>query len=175
MCTPFHNIRLCRLIPARQTILESAWDYRDTNAGVYGIVPPLIRAWTSTETMVNTVVDLFNRSAKFVEEAEPEDTEVQTLSTVEVVKETKSQLPALAAVVFRCCSEREEWLERWVWRNFFLSWRGDGCNCPVLSPWTNRELKARKSASRNDSNSYVQLLFKRCVSAILLCRILHIV
>jgi hypothetical protein len=47
-----------------------------------------------------------------VEEAEPENAETQELTTVEVVKETKDQLPALAATVFRCCREREEWLER---------------------------------------------------------------
>lgn len=91
----------------------SAWSYRDTNAGVHGISGAMINAWTSSEPVVEIVLDFFNLVERRLSEAPPEAMDP-------VIQGLKNQLPKLASAVFRCFQERLGWLERFAQSGFFL-------------------------------------------------------
>ncbi|KAH8116942.1 Non-repetitive/WGA-negative nucleoporin C-terminal-domain-containing protein [Phellopilus nigrolimitatus] len=86
-------------------IMQSTWNYRDTNSGIYGLAKPMLNSWTSTPPVIDIVLDFFNLADKRLVETPPENAENA------IVREVRSQLPKLAAVVFRCFQERLEWLE----------------------------------------------------------------
>lgn len=89
----------------RQTILQSALDYRNYNQGVYGIELPLIEPWTGQPAIIDVVSDLFDMTAKLVEsqatETGPDASKAQA----------KAQLPELGMTLFACYSEWLQWLE----------------------------------------------------------------
>ena len=100
---------------SHQCIIQSAWDYRDTNAGVHGISGAMINAWTSSEPVVEIVLDFFNLVDRRLSEAPTEGTD-------HAIQSLKNQLPKLASAVFRCFQERQDWLERYVQAGC-LCWR----------------------------------------------------
>jgi nuclear pore complex protein Nup133 len=91
--------------PYYQTILESVFEYREYNSGVYGIELPLISPWTSTDQIINALLQIDELTDKNIE-----------LSRTELA-EPKSQIPRLVAVLFACFNERIEWLSRSVHRS----------------------------------------------------------
>ncbi|KAL7283436.1 hypothetical protein ACG7TL_002866 [Trametes sanguinea] len=86
------------------TILESAHSYRAYNLGVYGIVPPMMDPWTSRADVIDIVSELFTVTTQLVE-APTGDSETADSRSV-----PRSQLPELAACLFRCIQERLDWL-----------------------------------------------------------------
>ena len=86
-----------------QTVLRSAFQYRAYNLGVYGVEPPMIKAWTSRPMIIDAVLSLFDLTTKTVESS------ARTRD-----REPSSQLPALAAVLFKSIKERLDWLSRQV-------------------------------------------------------------
>ncbi len=106
-----------------QCVLQSAWNFRDTNAGVYGLSPAMHDAWTSGEAILDLLLDFFNMTAdKVVSESTGVATEGSraTRSRAPVaeggplVAQGRIQLTQLAEAVFRCFDERLSWLERYV-------------------------------------------------------------
>lgn len=91
-----------------QTVLKAAFDYRDYNLGVYGIELPMLKPWTSRNTVVDIVLGLFETTTKLVESPSSESEAVRMSS------EPNMQLPELAAILFSCIHERLEWLRRFV-------------------------------------------------------------
>lgn len=87
-----------------QIVLRSAFQYRAYNLRVYGIVPPMIKAWTSRPGVIDTVLSLFDLSSKTFESS-------GVLGGARE-KEPGSQLPALAAVLLESIKERLLWLSR---------------------------------------------------------------
>ena len=83
----------------------SAFEYREYNRGVYGVELPLDNPWTSKAGVVATVMELLAASIDMVESSTYDVTHNR-------LEEVKSQLPALASVVFECLNERLEWLRR---------------------------------------------------------------
>ncbi|KAI0065375.1 hypothetical protein BV25DRAFT_1880143 [Artomyces pyxidatus] len=86
------------------TILTSALEYREYNRGVYGILGPFSKPWTSKSEVINVVLELFDSTANYVETPSPDH---QRGSGVE----PKSQLPDLASILFACITERLDWLQ----------------------------------------------------------------
>ncbi|KAI0807541.1 hypothetical protein C8Q74DRAFT_1213431 [Fomes fomentarius] len=86
------------------TILQSAFNYREYNLGVYGISLPMINPWTSRMDVIDIVNELFNLTTALVE-APSGDSE-----NASVKKLPKSQLPELASCLFKCIQERLDWL-----------------------------------------------------------------
>ncbi|KAI5123360.1 hypothetical protein M0805_001781 [Coniferiporia weirii] len=95
---------LCRGADYLLCIMQSAWNYRDTNAGVYGIAGPMLDPWTSAPPIVDIVLEFFSLVEQHLTDTPPEMEDV-------VVREARSQLPQLAAAVFRSFQERHDWLE----------------------------------------------------------------
>ncbi|THH12017.1 hypothetical protein EW145_g257 [Phellinidium pouzarii] len=95
---------LCRGADYLLCIMQSAWSYRDTNAGVYGIAGPMLDPWTSVPLIIDIVVDFFTLMERHLTETPPEAEDA-------VVREARIQLPLLAAVVFRSFQERQDWLD----------------------------------------------------------------
>ena len=87
--------------------MQSAWSYRDTNAGVHGISGAMINAWTSSEPVFEIVLDFFNFVDRRLSEVPAEGMDPVTQSL-------RGQLPRLASAVFRCFKEKQDWLERFV-------------------------------------------------------------
>ncbi|KAF7967089.1 hypothetical protein HWV62_35891 [Athelia sp. TMB] len=83
------------------TVLKSAFDYRDYNLGVYGIELPMIKPWTSRNTVIDIVLGLFETTTKLMES--PSDSAAAS--------EPNMQLPDLAAILFSCIHERLQWLQ----------------------------------------------------------------
>ncbi|KAI0748169.1 Non-repetitive/WGA-negative nucleoporin C-terminal-domain-containing protein [Daedaleopsis nitida] len=102
------NGRISEVIPqANQivmTILQSAYNYREFNLGVYGITLPMIDPWTSQPNVIAIVVELFNLTAAIVETPSGDP------GTANIKRLPKSQLPELASCVFKCIQERLDWL-----------------------------------------------------------------
>ena len=65
----------------------------------------MLNPWTSTLAVVEIVLDLFNLTNDLLNKIAPEAED-------DIIRETRSQLPQLAATVFRSFQERLEWLER---------------------------------------------------------------
>ncbi|KIM87137.1 hypothetical protein PILCRDRAFT_64451 [Piloderma croceum F 1598] len=86
------------------TVLKASFDYRDYNLGVYGIELPMLKPWTSRNTVIEIVMGLFDTTTKLVESPSA-DSEAVRMSS-----EPNKQLPELAAVLFSCIHERLEWL-----------------------------------------------------------------
>lgn len=91
-----------------QTVLRSAFDYREYNLGVYGVELPMIDPWTSGPSIIEIVLHLFESTTRFVE-SPTSRSDPNTNKT-----ETSDQLPELASVLFACCQERLEWLGRYA-------------------------------------------------------------
>ncbi|KAL0946843.1 hypothetical protein HGRIS_013011 [Hohenbuehelia grisea] len=85
------------------TILKSALEYRELNAQVYGLDPPMINPWTSKASVVDVVLGLFEATTKVVDTPNPSSHSRKT-------SECSAQLPELAAVLFACVQERLNWL-----------------------------------------------------------------
>ncbi len=104
-------------------MLRSAFQYRAYNLGVYGVEPPMIKAWTSRPIIIDAVLSLFDLTTKTIESS------ARTRD-----REPSSQLPALAAVLFKSIRERLDWLLRQVLpQNYFMlpiclpvQWPGSG-------------------------------------------------
>jgi nuclear pore complex protein Nup133 len=88
-----------------QTVLSSAFDYREYNKDVYGIEFPMINPWTSTPAVINSVLELFYFTAQYI------DTVTITGNDAKA-SASSSQLPELAKILFQCISERLDWLRR---------------------------------------------------------------
>ncbi|KAI9466341.1 hypothetical protein BJY52DRAFT_1367647 [Lactarius psammicola] len=71
------------------TILNSAFEYRDYNAGVYGVALPFVKPWTSKPEVINVVLELFDVTTTF---------------------------PDLASALFASVHERMSWLQSAVGR-----------------------------------------------------------
>ncbi|KAF9476583.1 methyltransferase type 11 [Pholiota conissans] len=85
------------------TVLRSATQYRAYNLGVYGIKLPMSDSWTSKSSIIDTVLLLFNFTAKAVETS-------LGYSSHGRDREPTSQLPSLASVLFESVTERIDWL-----------------------------------------------------------------
>ncbi|RPD66182.1 hypothetical protein L227DRAFT_539315 [Lentinus tigrinus ALCF2SS1-6] len=86
------------------TILQSAFNYREYNLGVYGITLPMINPWTSLPNVIETLNELFKLTTQLVEAPSGDS------DTANVKKLPKSQLPELASCLFKCIQERLDWL-----------------------------------------------------------------
>ncbi|KAI0273769.1 Non-repetitive/WGA-negative nucleoporin C-terminal-domain-containing protein [Gloeopeniophorella convolvens] len=86
------------------TVLNSAFEYRDYNAGVYGVELPFIKPWTSKPEAINVVLELFELTTTHVEKV-GESLDDHNL------REPKSQLPDLASSLFASVHERMGWLQ----------------------------------------------------------------
>jgi nuclear pore complex protein Nup133 len=87
-----------------QIVLKSAFQYRAYNVRVYGIVPPMIKAWTGRPSIIDAVLSLFDLTTKAVEAS-------GALGRARD-REPGSQLPALSAVLLESMKERLLWLSR---------------------------------------------------------------
>ncbi|KAF8077905.1 hypothetical protein FPV67DRAFT_1405325 [Lyophyllum atratum] len=85
------------------TVLNSAFDYREYNLGVYGVELPMIKPWTSRPAIIDVILGLYDATTKAVD-AQSHGKDANKNS------EPNSQLPDLAATLFACIQERLEWL-----------------------------------------------------------------
>lgn len=86
------------------TILNSAFEYRDYNAGVYGVEPPFVKPWTSKPEVINVVLELFDATTTYVQHLGKSPDEHKD-------REPNSQLPDLASALFASVHERMSWLQ----------------------------------------------------------------
>ncbi|KAH9981165.1 Non-repetitive/WGA-negative nucleoporin C-terminal-domain-containing protein [Lactifluus volemus] len=86
------------------TILNSAFEYRDYNAGVYGVELPFVKPWTSKPEVINVVLELFDITTTYVQDLGEAPEEHKS-------REPNSQLPDLASALFACVHERMGWLQ----------------------------------------------------------------
>ncbi|KAN0123739.1 Non-repetitive/WGA-negative nucleoporin C-terminal domain containing protein [Russula decolorans] len=86
------------------TILNSAFEYRDYNAGVYGVEPPFVKPWTSKPEVINVVLELFDATTTYVQHLGESPDEHKA-------REPNSQLPDLASALFASVHERMSWLQ----------------------------------------------------------------
>lgn len=96
-----------RLANFYQIVLHSASRYRSHNQTIYGIQLPMISPWTSKPSVIDTVLSLFDFSTKAAEPSLGQSVPAKN-------KEPRSQLPALATVLFESIKERLDWLSRFV-------------------------------------------------------------
>jgi nuclear pore complex protein Nup133 len=89
-------------------VLKAAIDYREYNLGVYGIELPMLKPWTSKNSVVEIVMGLFDTTTKLVQSPSA-DSETDRMSS-----EPNMQLPELASILFSCIHERLQWLGRYV-------------------------------------------------------------
>lgn len=89
-------------------MLKAAIDYREYNLGVYGIELPMLKPWTSKNSVVEIVMGLFDTTTKLVQSPSA-DSETDRMSS-----EPNMQLPELASILFSCIHERLQWLGRYV-------------------------------------------------------------
>jgi nuclear pore complex protein Nup133 len=102
------------------TILNSAFEYRDYNAGVYGVGLPFVKPWTSKPEVINVVLELFDVTTTYLQN-------FGETSDEHASREPDSQLPDLASALFASVHERMSWLQSAVARE---------------SPGTDREIAA---------------------------------
>ncbi|KIL69792.1 hypothetical protein M378DRAFT_69338 [Amanita muscaria Koide BX008] len=86
------------------TLLQSAFEYREYNMGVYGVQRPMIKPWSSRPSIIDAVLGLFDTTTKVVDKPLPDK------SLLNVGNEPSSQLPELAEILFACVQERLDWL-----------------------------------------------------------------
>lgn len=86
-------------------ILRSAFDYREYNLGVYGIVLPMIKPWSSRSAIIDVVLEFFDATTKCLDGLAPGSEQIKEDT------ELKSQLPELAAILLACFQERLDWLQ----------------------------------------------------------------
>lgn len=86
-------------------MLNSAFECREYNGGVYGIELPFIKPWTSRLQTIDIAIELFDTTTALVE-APGNDSSARSTS------EPRSQLPELASVIFASMTERLDWLKR---------------------------------------------------------------
>jgi hypothetical protein len=102
-----------RCVPASQlksipqTILNSAFEYRDYNAGVYGVGLPFVKPWTSKPEVINVVLELFDVTTTYLQNFVESSDEHAS-------REPNSQLPDLASALFASVHERMSWLQRYI-------------------------------------------------------------
>lgn len=87
-------------------ILQSAFNYREYNLGVYGISLPMINPWTSQPNVIGILNELFKLTTELVEAPSGDS------DTANVKRLPKSQMPDLASCLFKCIQERLDWLGR---------------------------------------------------------------
>ncbi|KAI9509614.1 Non-repetitive/WGA-negative nucleoporin C-terminal-domain-containing protein [Russula earlei] len=86
------------------TILDSAFEYRDYNAAVYGVEAPFVKPWTSKPEVINVVLELFDATTTYIQNLGVSPDEHKS-------REPNSQLPHLASTLFACVHERMSWLQ----------------------------------------------------------------
>ncbi|KAF8478553.1 Non-repetitive/WGA-negative nucleoporin C-terminal-domain-containing protein [Russula ochroleuca] len=86
------------------TILNSAFEYRDYNAGVYGVEPPFVKPWTSKPEVINVILELFDATTTYVQHLGEAPDEHKA-------REPNSQFPDLASALFASVHERMNWLQ----------------------------------------------------------------
>ncbi|KAI0306443.1 Non-repetitive/WGA-negative nucleoporin C-terminal-domain-containing protein [Multifurca ochricompacta] len=86
------------------TILTSAFEYRDYNAGVYGVESLFVKPWTSKPEVINVVLELFDLTTTYVQNFGESPDEHKA-------RESNSQLPDLASALFASVHERIGWLQ----------------------------------------------------------------
>ena len=102
---PFRGDAHTQTKPIPQTILNSAFEYRNFNAGVYGVGLPFVKPWTSKPEVINVVLELFDVTTTYLQNVgEPSDEHAS--------REPDSQLPDLASALFASVHERMSWLQR---------------------------------------------------------------
>ncbi|KAF9464745.1 hypothetical protein BDZ94DRAFT_1161306 [Collybia nuda] len=86
------------------TVLQSAFDYREYNLGVYGVDLPMIKPWSSRPAIIDVILGLFDATTKVVDSVilEGEDMDKSV--------DPNMQLPGLATILFACIQERLSWL-----------------------------------------------------------------
>lgn len=87
------------------TVLTSAMEYRDYNLGVYGILLPMIDPWTSSTSIIDVVLGLFESTTRVL------DSSARAGVASERNNDSNTQLPELATILFACIQERLDWLE----------------------------------------------------------------
>ncbi|KAH9966798.1 Non-repetitive/WGA-negative nucleoporin C-terminal-domain-containing protein [Russula dissimulans] len=85
------------------TILNSAFEYRDYNAGVYGVESTFVRPWTSKPEVINVVLELFDATTTYIQNLGEAPDEQKA-------RQPNSQLPDLASALFASVHERMGWL-----------------------------------------------------------------
>ncbi|KAF5373775.1 hypothetical protein D9758_000587 [Tetrapyrgos nigripes] len=80
-------------------VLQSAFDYREANIGVYGLESPMIRAWTSEPGIIDAALSAFNHTTTVIESG-----------TLSPSVKSELRLPELATVLLACIHERIDWL-----------------------------------------------------------------
>ncbi|KAF9564613.1 hypothetical protein CPC08DRAFT_684782 [Agrocybe pediades] len=98
------NAQLAEASNILTTVLKSAFDYRDYNMEVYGVVLPMNQPWTSRPSIIDALLSLFEMITKAVE---PTSTNVRDKGRDLLIAE----LPKLAAVLFQSVKERLDWLQ----------------------------------------------------------------
>lgn len=91
------------------TILNSAFEYRDYNAGVYGVGLPFVKPWTSKPEVINVVLELFDVTTTYLQNFGESSDEHR-------LREPNSQLPDLASALYASVHERMSWLQSAVAR-----------------------------------------------------------
>ncbi|KAH9043103.1 hypothetical protein EDB85DRAFT_1855669 [Lactarius pseudohatsudake] len=86
------------------TILNSAFEYRDYNASVYGVGLPFVKPWTSKPEVINVVLELFDVTTTYLQSIGESSGEHSS-------REPNSQLPDLASALFASVHERMSWLQ----------------------------------------------------------------
>jgi len=86
------------------TILNSAFEYRDYNAGVYGVESTFFRPWTSKPEVINVILELFDATTTYIQNLGESPDEHKA-------REPNSQLPDLASALFASVHERMGWLQ----------------------------------------------------------------
>ncbi|KAH9079551.1 Non-repetitive/WGA-negative nucleoporin C-terminal-domain-containing protein [Lactarius deliciosus] len=86
------------------TILNSAFEYRDYNASVYGVGLPFVKPWTSKPEVINVVLELFDVTTTYLQSIGESSDEHSS-------REPNSQLPDLASALFASVHERMSWLQ----------------------------------------------------------------
>ncbi|KAF5377077.1 hypothetical protein D9757_007737 [Collybiopsis confluens] len=86
-----------------QTVLKAAFKHREQNIVTYGIDLPIIESWTSTPSIIDGIIGLFDATTRI------NDSPAVAVAhrTIEE-QESHKQLPELAEVLFACFSQQLE-------------------------------------------------------------------
>ncbi|KAI6036255.1 hypothetical protein BKA83DRAFT_108575 [Pisolithus microcarpus] len=82
--------------------LQAALSYRAYNLGVYGVVLPMIKPWTSRPTVIDAALKLVDAASKVATDSGS--------SSSAGAKDVVNMLPELATLLFSCVQERLDWL-----------------------------------------------------------------
>ncbi|THU89518.1 hypothetical protein K435DRAFT_969042 [Dendrothele bispora CBS 962.96] len=81
------------------SVLQSAFEYREANVGMYGIELPMVKPWTSEPGIIDAVLSAFNHST----------TEIESGTLSDSIK-AEIRMPELATILLACVYERIDWL-----------------------------------------------------------------